>query len=85
MRSAGRLDGEGMETMKKGTTVLFAVSVLVGLANPAGAAFTPINDATSGNEIDLWVALDLVARDPGGGFSWTSTDFRPKVNGQPLP
>ncbi|MCD6392722.1 MAG: hypothetical protein J7M40_04360, partial [Planctomycetes bacterium] len=52
-----------------------AVAVLVA-GSPVFASFSTIQDASSGREIDLWEALDLVAPTPFGlSTSWTSTDF----------
>ncbi len=59
----------------KSTVTILVVDVVLACGVAATADFTPINDASSGSEVDLWEALDLVARDPGGSFSWTSTAY----------
>lgn len=53
------------------TAAVFLFSGSLALAN-----FSTIQDATSGSEIDLWQALDLVAANPfGASTSWQSTAF----------
>ncbi|MFQ5413156.1 MAG: MopE-related protein [Phycisphaerae bacterium] len=53
--------------------LLTGLVVVVGVV-PAVAQFTPIQDASSGSEISLWEALDLVAPAPfGPGTSWGAT------------
>jgi len=62
-------------TVRRIRQVCWLVPAIVGmLTGSTLAVFTTINNATSGSEIDLWVALDLVAPNPfGASTSWTST------------